>query len=104
MGLLYLLDTCVVSELNKPDPHPAVVLALRDRESECAICAVTQEELVFGGARVPSLQRRQWFSQWLDGLASRLPVLPFDASASPLAGDGASPAANHWQACAPDRR
>lgn len=82
MVLRYLLDTNVVSELTKPLPNQTVVLALRLHESTCAISAITLEELAFGCARLPSAQRRAWFSQWLQGLAQRLPVLPFDAQAA----------------------
>lgn len=82
MALRYLLDTNVVSELTKPQPNPAVVLSLRQHESHSALCAITLEELAFGCARLQSPQRHAWFSQWLDGLAARLPVLPFDAAAA----------------------
>ncbi len=82
MPLRYLLDTNVVSELTKPLPNAAVVLTLRQHERDCAICAITLEELAFGCARTPSPQRQAWFSQWLQGLASRLPVLPFDSPAA----------------------
>lgn len=82
MALLYLLDTNVVSELTKPQPDATVVLTFRQRESECAISAITLEELAFGGARLQSPLRRAWFAEWLAGLSARLPVLPFDAAAA----------------------
>ncbi len=82
MALLYLLDTNVVSELTKPQPNAAVVLTFRQRESECAISAITLEELAFGGARLQSPRRRAWFAEWLAGLSARLSVLPFDATAA----------------------
>ncbi len=82
MALLYLLDTNVVSELTKPQPDAAVVMTFRQRESECAISAITLEELAFGGALLQSPQRRAWFAEWLAGLSARLPVLPFDATAA----------------------
>jgi tRNA(fMet)-specific endonuclease VapC len=82
IALLYLLDTNVVSELTKPQPDAAVVLRLRQRESECAISAITLEELAFGGARLQSPQRRTWFTEWLAGLSTRMPALPFDDTAA----------------------
>jgi tRNA(fMet)-specific endonuclease VapC len=82
MAVRYLLDTNVVSEYTKQQPHEAVVLALRQNEHACAISAITLEELHFGCARVPSAQRRAWFKSWLTGLVARMPVLPFDAQAA----------------------
>jgi tRNA(fMet)-specific endonuclease VapC len=82
VALQFLLDTNVVSELTKPLPDAAVVLALRQHESQCAISAITLEELAFGGARLKLPQRRDWFAEWLAGLSARLPVLPFDAAAA----------------------
>ncbi len=82
MAVLFLLDTNVVSELTKPQPDAAVVLTFRQRESECALCAITLEELAYGGARLQSPQRRAWFAKWVAGLSARLSVLPFDAAAA----------------------
>jgi tRNA(fMet)-specific endonuclease VapC len=81
VALTYLLDTNVVSELIKPWPNQAVVLALREHEATCAISAITVEELTFGCARLQSAPQRVLMQRWLDGLVARLPVLPFDAAA-----------------------
>jgi tRNA(fMet)-specific endonuclease VapC len=80
--MTYLLDTHVVSELTKPLPNRAVVLALREHEATCAICAITVEELTFGCARMQSAPQRALIQRWLDGLVARLPVLPFDTAAA----------------------
>lgn len=82
MALRYLLDTNVVSELTKPYPNAVVVLTLRKHETRCAISTTTLEELTFGCARLQSPQRQAWFEQWIEGLAVRLPILPFDAKAA----------------------
>jgi tRNA(fMet)-specific endonuclease VapC len=82
VALTYLLDTNVVSELIKPWPNQAVVLALREHEATCAISAITVEELTFGCARMQSVPQRALIQRWLDGLVARLPVLPFDTAAA----------------------
>jgi tRNA(fMet)-specific endonuclease VapC len=82
MALRYLLDTNVVSELTKPAPNPAVLQSLARDGADCAICALTLEELVFGCRRLPAGARQDWLLRWLDGLPAQLPVLPFDAAAA----------------------
>lgn len=82
MALRYLLDTNVVSELTKPAPNAAVLQALAQHEGTCAISAPTLEELTFGCARLPAGPRQAWLQRWLDGVASRIEVLPFDQTAA----------------------
>ena len=82
MALRFLLDTNVVSELTKPQPHPDVLQALAQHEAACAISAPTLEELVFGCQRLPAGARRDWLRRWVQGLPARLPVLPFDEAAA----------------------
>jgi tRNA(fMet)-specific endonuclease VapC len=80
--LRYLLDTNVISEWAKPDPHPAVVQRLQAQWSCCAISAPALEELQFGCARMPIGRRRKTVQDFIDGVASRMPVLPFDGRAA----------------------
>lgn len=80
--LRYLLDTNTISEWAKPAPHPAVVQRLEDNLSFCAISAPTLEELQFGCARLPPGKRRTLVQEFIDGVASRMPVLPFDGRAA----------------------
>ncbi len=82
MALRFLLDTNVVSELTKPIPDPLVLKRLKRHEADCAISAPTLEELVFGCARVPSADRRDWLLRWIEGMRERTTVLPFDAAAA----------------------
>lgn len=82
MAPRFLLDTNVVSELTQPQPNPGVLQALAQHEADCAICAPTLEELVFGCHRLPAGARRDWLRRWVQGLPARLPVLPFDEAAA----------------------
>ena len=77
----YLLDTNVVSELQKPRPHGAVVAWLSElREEQIFVSAVTIGELQAGVERVrgqdPS--KAQAIEAWVDQLARSLNVLPMD--------------------------
>lgn len=82
MALRYLLDTNVLSEWVKPQPHAGVMQAMQRHEAECAIAATTLQELAFGVARLPQGQRRAALETWLSGCAHRFPILPFDAKAA----------------------
>lgn len=82
MAPRFLLDTNVVSELTQPQPNPGVLQALAQHEADCAICAPTLEELVFGCHRLPAGARRDWLLRWVRGLPARLPVMSFDQQAA----------------------
>lgn len=77
----YLLNTCLLSELVKPMPAPAVLGWMRDRvESELFISAMTLAELQRGVARLPDSRRCSELTAWLQqleiGFEDR--VLPFN--------------------------
>lgn len=65
----YLLDTCVLSELVKHVPDPAVVQWVDDRnEHALYISSITLAELRRGVERLPNSRRRVELSGWLAGL------------------------------------
>lgn len=85
-----LLDTCVLSEIQHPDGHPAVirtVTGFADRDIFLSIISVG--EIARGIALLDSPRRRQELSLWLNGLrqnyADRL--LPVDAPVAQLWGE-----------------
>jgi len=76
----YILDTCLLSELVKPSPEPAVLSWMHERiESDLYISAMTLAELHRGVARLPSSRRRNELSTWLQQLEAGFEnrVLPF---------------------------
>lgn len=76
----YLLDTCVLSELVKPLPAPAVLAWMGGRlESELFVSAMTMAELARGIAKLPASRRKLELSGWLDKLKLAFSdrVLPF---------------------------
>jgi len=82
---MIVLDTNVVSEAMKPDPHPAVRAWLNDQAVETLyLSSVTLAELLFGIGALPAGKRKDMLAQALDGLTGlfRDRVLPFDTDAA----------------------
>ncbi|ATB59227.1 MULTISPECIES: type II toxin-antitoxin system VapC family toxin [Xanthomonas] len=82
---MIVLDTNVVSEAMKPEPHPSVRTWLNDQAAETLyLSSVTLAELLFGIAALPAGKRKDMLEQALDGLMGlfRDRVLPFDIDAA----------------------
>ncbi len=82
---MIVLDTNVVSEAMKPEPHPAVMAWLNAQAAPTLyLSSVTLAELLFGIATLPEGRRKDMLSKALDGLLSlfRDRVLPFDTDAA----------------------
>ncbi len=82
---MIVLDTNVVSEAMKPEPHPAVRAWLNDQAAATLyLSSVTLAELLFGIAALPAGKRKDMLAQALDGLMGlfRDRVLAFDADAA----------------------
>ena len=82
---MIVLDTNVVSEAMKPDPHPSVRAWLNDQAAETLyLSSVTLAELLFGIAALPTGKRKDLLATVLDGLLGlfRDRVLPFDTDAA----------------------
>ena len=82
---MIVLDTHIISEAMKSDPHSAVRAWLNDQAAETLyLSSVTLAELLFGIAALPSGKRKDMLGKTLDGLMVlfRDRVLPFDADAA----------------------
>ena len=82
---MIILDTNVVSEAMKPEPHPAVRAWLNAQATETLyLSSVTMAELLFGIAALPVGKRKDMLAQTLDGLMRlfRDRVLSFDIDAA----------------------
>jgi len=82
---MIILDTNVVSEAMKPEPHQAVRALLNDQAAETLyLSSLTLAELLFGIAALPARRRKDILAQALDGLMRlfRDRVLPFDTDAA----------------------
>ena len=82
---MIILDTNVISEAMKPEPHPAVRAWLNNQAAETLyLSSVTLAELLFGIAALPAGKRKDMLAQTLDGLMGlfRDRVLSFDVDAA----------------------
>jgi predicted nucleic acid-binding protein len=82
---MIVLDTNVVSEAMKPEPHPALRAWLNNQAAETLyLSSVTLAELLFGIAALPAGNRKDKLALALDGLMGlfRDRVLPFDTDAA----------------------
>ena len=82
---MIILDTNVVSEAMKPEPHLFVHNWLNNQTAETLyLSSVTLAELLFGIASLPSGKRKEMLAEALDGLMGlfRDRVLPFDIDAA----------------------
>ena len=82
---MIVLDTNVVSEAMKPEPHRVVRAWLNDQSAETLyLSSVTLAELLFGIRALPVGKRKDMLAQTLDGLMMlfRDRVLPFDTDAA----------------------
>ncbi len=82
---MIVLDTNVVSEAMKPEPHQSVRAWLNDQAAETLyLSSVTLAELLFGIAALPAGKRKDMLAQALAGLQGlfRERILPFDSDAA----------------------
>ena len=82
---MIVLDTNVVSEAMKPQPHPSVLAWLDAQASETLfLSCVTVAELMFGIAALPEGGRRDKLISALDGVLILFTarILPFDTRAA----------------------
>jgi predicted nucleic acid-binding protein len=80
-----VLDTNVVSEMMKPEPHSAVRNWLNGQAAETLhLPSVALAEILFGIAALPVGKRRSRLAQAVDGLMELFSgrILPFDAEAA----------------------
>ena len=82
MHLNYLLDTSIISELARKQPHPRVQAQILDRQDACALAALTAEELCFGVGRLPDSKRRNLLERWLETILQSFTLLPYDSRAA----------------------
>ena len=82
---MIVLDTNIVSEAMKPEPHPTVRAWLNRQAAETLyLSSISLAELLFGIAALPSGKRKDMLAQTLDGLLGlfRDRILPFDVDAA----------------------
>ena len=82
----YLLDTCVISELVKKEPHPSVIRWMdAGEETKMYLSVLTLGELIKGITKLPDGERREKLQSWVSNdLAQRFGprLLEIDAEIS----------------------
>lgn len=64
-----LLDTCIVAELQKPKPHPAVLEAVsRADDEDLFLSVLTIGEITRGIAQLAAGKKKRQLAAWLRGL------------------------------------
>jgi predicted nucleic acid-binding protein len=87
---LYVLDTCLISERNRPRPDSGVADWVQaQRLEDLFLTSVVVGELAEGIERMPSGRRRNAYAQWLDRMINVEfdgRMLAFDTAAARLYG------------------
>lgn len=101
-----LLDTCVLSEVHKSDPNPAVISAITRLDRTLTfLSAITIGELTHGFALLPRGRRRSEVEAWVRATDAAFAdrVLPIDADVARTWGLLAAHVRNlGFQVAAPD--
>lgn len=82
MGIVYVVDTNIVSEMMRPQPNPAVSQQWQKTITQIAITTITWHELILGTRRLPDSRRRSGFEAFLGQLQQQMPFLPYDQAAA----------------------
>jgi predicted nucleic acid-binding protein len=82
---MILLDTNVVSEAMKPEPHSSVLTWLDAQSAESLfLSSITVAELLFGAGALPNGRRKTILVARIEKLLDQFPgrILPFDTQAA----------------------
>ncbi|MCH2394632.1 type II toxin-antitoxin system VapC family toxin [Oceanibaculum sp.] len=82
---MILLDTNIVSEAIKPEPHPSVLAWLDAQAAETLfLSSITVAELLFGIGVLPKGKRKETLAERIARLLSQFAdrILPFDTEAA----------------------
>lgn len=84
---MFVLDTCAVSEIAKPDPDPGFWSWFEGVEQkETCVTATTVAELFYGLAKMPKGKRRDHLTLAVASYLNSLPVLDMTRETGELAG------------------
>lgn len=76
--LIYLLDSNILSEPTKPQPHRHVVDLLDEHAHHVAMSVITWHELLYGCKRLPNGKKKTRLLRYFEELiAPNVPILPF---------------------------
>lgn len=68
----YLLDTCVISELIRPQPDPKVIEWFASKQAhQLYISSITWAELRRGVLKLPDSKRHKQLTEWLESISQQ---------------------------------
>jgi tRNA(fMet)-specific endonuclease VapC len=83
MGVIYVADTNIVSEIMRPRPNHNVQVQWQQHNTQIAITTVTWHELLTGTRLMSHSKRREAIHSFLfDTLQVTAPILPYDQTAA----------------------
>ena len=79
MSFRFLLDTNIISEINKKIPNKLVVDKMNQYQGEVVTASVVIHELLFGCLRLPRESgRRRFLEDYIEEIPVKMPVLDYD--------------------------
>jgi len=85
MGLKYLLDTNVLSELSKQSPNKNIIKRVNESGNQSATASLVMHELNYGRLVLPNGKRKDNLTLFLKQLENyKFPVLPYDAQSAQI--------------------
>lgn len=88
MKNIYLLDTCVISEVTKPEPDASLITNLEFHHGTCAISSITWFELLKGVGILPEGKHKNDLMLFLlDYVQPSFEIIPYDTSAANINAD-----------------
>lgn len=85
MGIKYLLDTNILSELSKSSPSPNVIKQVNQYGNQCVTAALVMHELNYGVLRLADGKLKTNLLLFLKQLQNyKFPVLPYDGIAAQI--------------------
>ncbi len=83
MSFRFLLDTNIISEINKKIPNKLVVDKMNQYQGEVVTASVVIHELLFGCLRLPRESgRRRFLEDYIEEIPVKMPVLDYDLNAA----------------------
>jgi len=88
MRPVYLLDTCVVSEVSHQVPSETVMLELESKAADCVISSITWAELLYGCNLLENGRKKTALNAFLyEYVRETFDQLPFDEHAASILAD-----------------
>ncbi|GCL39981.1 type II toxin-antitoxin system VapC family toxin [Sphaerospermopsis reniformis] len=83
MSFRFLLDTNIISEINKKIPNKLVVDKMNLYQDEVATASVVIHELLFGCLRLPTDSgKRRFLEDYIEEIPAKIPVFDYDINAA----------------------